>query len=55
MAGVRFGLSEHPVDNERVYGFRLADEDNMEIECVLERSDGRHMITTIGDCGSEYR
>jgi len=54
-AGARLGLSEHPDENQNVFGFRLTTEDNYVIEQILERSDGRSLITTIGDCGAEYR
>jgi len=53
--GARLGLSEHPVDNKRVFGFRLTEQDNLDIEAVLDRSNGRRIITSIGDCGAEYR
>ncbi|KAF8890948.1 NADP-dependent oxidoreductase domain-containing protein [Infundibulicybe gibba] len=53
--GARLGLSEHPDDNQRVFGFHLTAEDNSDIEAVLAHSNGRTIITTIGDCGAEYR
>ncbi|KAG1831696.1 NADP-dependent oxidoreductase domain-containing protein [Suillus subluteus] len=53
--GARLGVSEHIDDNDRVFGFRLTDEDNRVIEAVQARSNGRRMITLIGDCGAEYR
>jgi len=53
--GARLGLSEHPDENQKVYGFRLTDEDRSIIEAVLAGSKGRLMITSIGDCGAEYR
>ncbi|KAG9308213.1 NADP-dependent oxidoreductase domain-containing protein [Chiua virens] len=53
--GVRLGVSEHPDDNQRVHDFKLTEEDRNAIETVLAESDGRHMISTIGDCGAEYR
>ncbi|EGN92064.1 hypothetical protein SERLA73DRAFT_191639 [Serpula lacrymans var. lacrymans S7.3] len=53
--GARLGVSEHPDDNQKVFGLRLLEEDNRAIEEVLARSNGRRMITTIGDCGAEYR
>ncbi|KAH7924131.1 Aldo keto reductase [Leucogyrophana mollusca] len=53
--GARLGVSEHPVDNQQVYGFRLSEDDNRAIEAVQDRSNGRRMISTIGDCGEEYR
>jgi hypothetical protein len=53
--GARLGLSEHPDENQKVYGFRLSEEDHSIIEAVLARSNGRIMITSIGDCGAEYR
>lgn len=49
------GLSEHTDDNDRVFGFMLNEEDNHEIEAVQALSKGHQMITTIGDCGAEYR
>lgn len=54
-AGARLGVSEHTEDNDRVFGFKLTDEDNRAIEAVQARSNGRRMITLIGDCGAEYR
>ena len=53
--GTRLGVSEHPEDNLNVFRFRLSDSDRADIEAVLERSNGRKMITLIGDCGAEYR
>ncbi|KAF9494682.1 Aldo/keto reductase [Pleurotus eryngii] len=53
--GARLGLSEHPGDNQKVFTFALAAEDNVAIDAVLARSDGHRLITTIGDCGAEYR
>ncbi|KAH7879578.1 NADP-dependent oxidoreductase domain-containing protein [Lentinula edodes] len=53
--GTRLGISEHLDDNRRVNDFRLNDNDKAALEVVLNRSSGRHIITTIGDCGAEYR
>lgn len=53
--GARLGVSEHPDENLQVFGFTLSEQDNKDIETVLELSDGRRMISTIGDCGAEYR
>lgn len=53
--GARLGLSEHPDDNHKVFGFQLTQNDNIAIENVLDRSKGRQTITSIGDCGAEYR
>ncbi|KAJ4472325.1 NADP-dependent oxidoreductase domain-containing protein [Lentinula aciculospora] len=53
--GARLGISEHLDDNLKVNGFRLSDSDNAALEVVLIRSNGRRIITTIGDCGAEYR
>lgn len=53
--GARLGLSEHPNENHHVYGFHLTDYDNACIDAVLARSSGRSIITTMGDCGAEYR
>jgi len=54
-SGTRLGISEHLDENYKVYGFHLTAEDNADIEAVLDRSNGRKIITTIGDCGAEYR
>ena len=53
--GARLGLSEHPDDNQKVFGFHLTARDNADIEAVLKHSNGRRIITIIGDCGAEYR
>ncbi len=53
--GARLGLSEHPSDNQKVFTFTMSAEDNAAIDAVLARSDGHRLITTIGDCGAEYR
>ncbi|KAI9507303.1 Aldo/keto reductase [Russula earlei] len=55
LVGTRLGVSEHPEDNLNVFRFHLSDSDRVDIEAVLERSNGRKMITLIGDCGAEYR
>lgn len=53
--GARLGISEHQDDNLQIFGFSLSEDDNRDIEAVLALSSGRQMITTIGDCGAEYR
>ena len=53
--GARLGISEHPDENGKVFGFRLSNEDRLSIEAILDRSRGRTIISTIGDCGAEYR
>ncbi|KAH0834306.1 NADP-dependent oxidoreductase domain-containing protein [Lanmaoa asiatica] len=53
--GARLGVSEHPDDNQHVFGFALTLEDRNVIEAVLAQSNGRRMISMIGDCGAEYR
>lgn len=55
LVGTRLGVSEHPDDNRNVFRFELSEKDRADIEAVLERSNGRRMITLIGDCGAEYR
>ncbi|TFK98847.1 NADP-dependent oxidoreductase domain-containing protein [Pterulicium gracile] len=55
LIGVRLGLSEHADDNGRAFGFRLTDTDNQDIDVILHQSNSQRMITTIGDCGAEYR
>ncbi|KAJ3543813.1 hypothetical protein NM688_g5818 [Phlebia brevispora] len=53
--GTRLGISDHTEDNHKVTRLKLTDEDRAAIEEVLDRSNGRKLITTIGDCGAEYR
>ncbi|KAH9945677.1 NADP-dependent oxidoreductase domain-containing protein [Amylocystis lapponica] len=53
--GARVGLSEHRDDNSKVFGFAMTAEDNAAVDAVLDRSNGRRLITAIGDCGAEYR
>jgi aryl-alcohol dehydrogenase-like predicted oxidoreductase len=53
--GARLGVSEHPDDNRHVFGFTLTEENRSAIEAVLAQSNGRRMISTVGDCGAEYR
>ncbi|KAL4062828.1 NADP-dependent oxidoreductase domain-containing protein [Scleroderma yunnanense] len=53
--GARLGISEHADENLQNFGFTLSEDDNKDIEAVLAQSNGRQMITTIGDCGAEYR
>ncbi|KAF8512092.1 Aldo/keto reductase [Hysterangium stoloniferum] len=55
LVGTRLGVSEHTYDNQRVFGFRLTTEDNAAIERVLVQSNARGLISTMGDCGAEYR
>jgi aryl-alcohol dehydrogenase-like predicted oxidoreductase len=55
MAGTRLGVSEHLEDNQKVFRWRLSDEDNQDIENVLKQTNSRKMISSIGDCGAEYR
>ena len=49
------GITDHTDDNCKVMHLRLDDQDRANIEEVLDRSNGRKLITTIGDCGAEYR
>ncbi len=53
--GTRLGITDHTEDNHKVFQLKLTDEDRAAIEEVLDRSNGRQLITTIGDCGAEYR
>ena len=53
--GARLGVTEHRADNARVFRLRLMPEDNQAISAVLARSNGRNLINSMGDCGSEYR
>ena len=53
--GARLGVSDNTDDNLAVFGWRLAKEDHMAINSVLNKSNGRKLIKIIGDCGAEYR
>jgi diketogulonate reductase-like aldo/keto reductase len=55
VSGARLGITEHFTDNAKVFNFRLAPQDRADIEEILARSNSRRLITTIGDCGAEYR
>jgi aryl-alcohol dehydrogenase-like predicted oxidoreductase len=51
--GRRLGLTDHRVDNARVFAITLDSEDHARIEQVLAKS--RNLFDLIGDCGDEYR
>ena len=53
IVGARLGVTNHLVDNARVFDFSLDSEDNGRIEAILGRS--RDLYQLIGDCGDEYR
>ena len=53
--GTRLGITDHIDDNHRVHDFQLTNEDRKDIDHILEQSNGRKLITSIGDCGAEYR
>lgn len=55
MSGARLGISDHTVDNSKIFTFALTDKERDIIEEILKQSNGSRMITTIGDCGAEYR
>ncbi|KAJ7166973.1 NADP-dependent oxidoreductase domain-containing protein [Mycena filopes] len=57
LVGTRLALSSHLPDNARVFhpSFALTDADRADIEAVLDLSEGRRIIVSVGDCGSEYR
>ena len=51
--GVRLGISEHRVENNRVFGVELDSEDHEKIKTVTTQS--KNLFEVIGDCGGEYR
>ena len=51
--GVRLGISEHRVENARVFGLDLDSEDHEKIKSVTIQSN--NLFEAIGDCGDEYR
>jgi aryl-alcohol dehydrogenase-like predicted oxidoreductase len=55
IVGARMGVSEHGEENLASYGWRLDDEDQININAVLARSRRNEIFDVIGDCGGEYR
>jgi len=53
IVGVRLGVTDHRIDNARVFEFTLTPEDHERMQAVLVRS--RDLYHRIGDCGDEYR
>ena len=51
--GVRLGISEHRVENNRVFRVELDSEDHEKIKTVITQS--KNLFEVIGDCGGEYR
>ena len=51
--GTRLGISEHIVENSKVFKFSLDKHDYEEIKAVLSNSSD--LLEIIGDCGDEYR
>ncbi len=51
--GVRLGVSEHLVENSKVFNFSLERSDLDEIEKVSSKAN--NLLEIIGDCGDEYR
>jgi aryl-alcohol dehydrogenase-like predicted oxidoreductase len=53
IVGCRLGVSEHIVDNRRVFDLQLDELDRGRIAAVTRK--GRNLFERIGDCGDEYR
>ncbi len=51
--GTRLGISEHKIDNLKVFGLKLDKEDQDNIKTVTSKSND--LLEVIGDCGDEYR
>jgi aryl-alcohol dehydrogenase-like predicted oxidoreductase len=51
--GVRLGVSDHILENSKVFNFKLGIDEINEIETVLSNSND--LLEIIGDCGDEYR
>lgn len=51
--GARLGLSEHRLENLKVFSLQLDREDDDAIKSVTSRS--QDLYARIGDCGDEYR
>jgi len=53
--GARLGITDHVEDNTRVFSFKLTSRDQEDIQHLLDRSNARQLVLTVGDCGAEYR
>ena len=53
IVGTRLGISEHRVENAKVFGLNLDKEDLDQINGITTKSND--LIEVIGDCGDEYR
>lgn len=53
IVGARLGISSNIDDNLRVFDFQLDEQDQAELKAVTSR--GRDLMSSIGDCGDEYR
>ncbi|MEB3292067.1 MAG: aldo/keto reductase [Synechococcales bacterium] len=53
IVGTRLGISEHIVDNSRIFDFKLDADDYKRIASVVAKSTD--LLQSIGDCGDEYR
>ena len=51
--GTRLGLSEHRVNNLKVFDILLDDSDYSKIKSITMKSN--NLFNVIGDCGDEYR
>jgi aryl-alcohol dehydrogenase-like predicted oxidoreductase len=51
--GARLGISEHRIQNNKVFGFKLDSADYSQIREVT--SQANDLFESIGDCGDEYR
>lgn len=55
IVGTRMGVSEHAAENLKTFGWRLDDSDQEAIQTVFAKSKRDQLISTLGDCGGEYR
>ena len=51
--GARLGISEHRVDNSKVFDLQLDSQDRVLISSITGKSND--LFDVIGDCGDEYR
>jgi aryl-alcohol dehydrogenase-like predicted oxidoreductase len=51
--GARLGISEHRVQNNKTFSFKLDSADHSQIREVT--SQANDLFESIGDCGDEYR
>lgn len=55
IVGARMGISDHTEENLAVFGWKLGDDDQSQIEEVLKKSKRKELFVGMGDCAGEFR